>query len=800
MSTATLEDVLEEEEDVDLLDQLEDPELVGLGDDEPLTEDAKEFIHWLTIKTLTFLHALCADPEEERVAAGEHCLYPYEYVFAYRIIESVILNDGAELTALFARQSGKTQTVAACIATIMLLFPRLAKRYPTWLGQFRRGVKVGCFAPVEEQAQTLFARIVQFLTSDQAVELMAEPDIQEDVDAGGKLLTLTNCGSFVRLQTAHERANIESKTYDIILVDEAQRADRKVVRKSIHPMGASTNATIIKTGTPDYEKGDFYEAIRTNKRKMAKRGARQDHFEANWREVVKYNPRYKKFIAKEITRIGEESDEFQLSYCVAPETRILTADLRYIRADEVRPGMQLVGFDEDRPMKGAHRKFRSTSVEDVGIIRRPAYRVTLSDGTVVTSSSEHQWLVSTAGRRTVWRTTASLCTTDRIFKVADVWDEQRTFETGYLAAALDGEGHLALTPDRRLCTLTFSQKTNGMLSLVRKYLDEAGFQTWEHTDPDSQVTMLSLSGGRAASMRFLGSIRPVRLLDKFSVEQLGSIGRHDHVGQQFEHPQVVSTEFVGEIDVVAIRTDCRTYVAEGLASHNCLKWLLERGMFTTEEKFDTLGDRKMKVIQAWRKSPLLAGLDVARRQDSTVATVIWVDWDNPDEQGLYDHRVLNWLEIHGDNWEEQYAQVFDFFAPYDIVQLGVDGQGMGDLFADRMSRLMPNTDVLALGSTIQEQSKRWKHLTQLMQRNLISWPAHPDVRRTQKYKRFKTQMLDAERQYKGGNMVVAAPDENDAHDDYVDSLGLGVWLTKEISMPEVEVSENMFYERSRRYA
>ena len=537
-------DVLDEDDVLDALDAL--GEELGGFEEEPLAEDAKEFVHWLTVKTLTFLHALCADPEEDRVKAGEHCLYPYQYRLCYRIIESVVLNDGAEITALQARQSGKTQAVAAAIATIMLLFPRLAKRYPTWLGHLRRGVKVGCFAPVEEQAQTLFARIVQFLTSEQAAELMAEPDIQEDVDAGGKLLTLKNCGSYVRLQTAHERANIESKTYDIILVDEAQRADEKVVRKSIHPMGASTNATIIKSGTPDYVKGDFYKAIRKNKREMAKRNAKTNHFEANWREVVKYNPRYKKYIAKEIGRIGEESDEFQLSYN--------------------------------------------------------------------------------------------------------------------------------------------------------------------------------------------------------------------------------------------------------------LKWLLERGMFTTEEKFDSLGDKKMKIIPSWRKSPLLAGIDVARRQDSTVVTVLWVDWDNPDEQGLLDHRILNWLEIHGDDWESQYAQIVDFLAPYDVIQIGVDGQGMGDVFADRLQHLLPNIDIYALQSTVQEQSKRWKHLTQLMQRNLVSWPAHPDVRRTQRFKRFKAQMLDAERAYKGGNMVVAAPDENDAHDDYVDSFALASWLTKEISMPEVEVSENQFYERSRRYA
>ena len=541
MSTAAvLEPEAPVEEDLDLEEPDEqDPDLV----DEPLAEDAQQFVHMLTIKTLTFLNVLCADPEDDRVRAGEHCLYPYQYRLAYRIIESVVLNDGAEITALQARQSGKTQAVAACVATIMLLFPRLAKRYPTWLGHLRRGVKVGVFAPVEEQAQTLFARIVQFLTSEQAAELMAEPDIQDEPDAGGKLLTLKNCGSFARLQTAHERANIESKTYDIILIDEAQRADEKVVRKSIHPMGASTNATIVKTGTPDYVKGDFYKAIRHNKRIAAKRGGQQNHFEANWREVVKYNPRYKKYIAKEKARIGEESDEFQLSYN--------------------------------------------------------------------------------------------------------------------------------------------------------------------------------------------------------------------------------------------------------------LKWLLERGMFTTEDKMDELGDKGMRLVKVWQRSPLVAGLDIARRQDSTVATVLWVDWDNPDEQGFFDHRILNWLEIHGDQWEEQYAKVLDFFSNYDIVQVGVDGQGMGDLFADRLSRLMPNADVRALPSHTQEQSKRWKHLTELMQRNLISWPAHVETRRTQVYKRFFSQMTDAERNYKGGNMVVAAPNEADAHDDYVDSLALGTWLTREISMPVVEQSESPFYARSR---
>lgn len=527
MSTATLDDA-----DLDLEEVVDDESSAPseLLDEEVLSEEAKNFVHKLTERILLFMDALVG-----------HSLYPYQRRLAYRIVQSVILNDGAEITALMARQSGKTETVADVLATLMILLPRLARRYPTWLEQFKDGVMIGCFAPVEDQAQTLFARITQRLTSSTAVEIMAEPDIDDEAVGGGKLMTLRNSGSFVRLQTAHERANIESKTYHIIVIDEAQSTDERVVRKSIHPMGAATNATIIKTGTPTYTKGDFYKAIQHNKRLAVARGGVENHFEANWREVIKYNARYKKYIRKEMARIGEESDEFQLSYN--------------------------------------------------------------------------------------------------------------------------------------------------------------------------------------------------------------------------------------------------------------LKWLLERGMFTTSDVMDALGDKGMEIVKAWKRSPLIAGIDVARKQDSTVATVLWVDWNNPDEFGYFDHRVLNWLEIHGDQWEEQYAQVVDFLAPYDIAQIGVDGQGMGDLFADRISRLLPNVDVQALPSHAQEQSKRWKHLTELMSRRLISWPAHPYTRRLRTYKRFYQQMTDAERIYKGGNMLVAAPDENDAHDDYPDSLALATWLSRDLTMPTVEVSISPFYRR-----
>src|ERR1035441_4512862 len=72
----------------------------------------------------------------------------YQKPLARRMFESFIIDDSAEITALFSRQSGKSQTIAAVVATSMIMLPRLAKVYPTWLDKFERGVWVGAFAPV----------------------------------------------------------------------------------------------------------------------------------------------------------------------------------------------------------------------------------------------------------------------------------------------------------------------------------------------------------------------------------------------------------------------------------------------------------------------------------------------------------------------------------------------------------------------------------------------------------------------------------------------------------------------------
>jgi hypothetical protein len=227
-------------------------------------------------------------------------------------------------------------------------------------------------------------------------------------------------------------------------------------------------------------------------------------------------------------------------------------------------------------------------------------------------------------------------------------------------------------------------------------------------------------------------------------------------------------------------------------SYNC-KWLLERGMFVSSSVMDELGDTSQELVKVWHKTPVVVGIDPARKMDSTVVTVVWVDWDRPDEFGYFDHRVLNWLELQGDDWEEQYFQIVNFLSNYDVLAIGVDANGVGDAVAQRLKILLPRAEVMPLTSSPTEQSKRFKHLQSLIQRRAITYPNHAKTRRLRVHKRFIQQMTDAEVHFKGPNFSVAAPKETYAHDDFVDSIAIACSLTQELVMPEIQSTSSPFF-------
>lgn len=244
--------------------------------------------------------------------------YPYQEQFARRIVRSILLNDGEEITALFSRQSGKSETVATTVGGCMIILPILAKIFPDdeRLQMFKDGLWVGIFAPSERQAKITYNRLRSRMNSKTAKVVLAEPDIDITFTvSNGQTVTLSN-GSFASAISASEGSSIEGESFKLIICEECQDISNYKIRKSIHPMGAAYNATIVKVGTSTTFVGDFYEAIQRNKHDYLVNKGVKNHFEYDWKVVVKYNKNYAKYIEKEKKRLGENSDEFQMSYCL----------------------------------------------------------------------------------------------------------------------------------------------------------------------------------------------------------------------------------------------------------------------------------------------------------------------------------------------------------------------------------------------------------------------------------------------------------------------------------------------------
>ena len=246
-------------------------------------------------------------------------MYPYQAQFSKRIIRSVLENDGAELTALFSRQSGKTETVAITVGGLMIILPQLANM-PMFLNDarlqtFKDGLWVGIFAPSQRQAQTTYLRMKNRLQCKEAIAILSDPDFRlEFTTSNGQTVALSN-GSFCTAISASDNSNIEGESLKFIICEECQDISNFKIRKSIHPMGAAYNATICKIGTATTYKGNFYEAIQRNKKEFEDGKLKvRNHFEYDYKVVMKYNPKYEKYIEREKRSLGETSDEFRMSY------------------------------------------------------------------------------------------------------------------------------------------------------------------------------------------------------------------------------------------------------------------------------------------------------------------------------------------------------------------------------------------------------------------------------------------------------------------------------------------------------
>lgn len=146
-------------------------------------------------------------------------LFPYQQALQKRVFWSILLNDGATITGLISRQGGKSQTIACTITTLCVVMPSLATLFPEQLGVYKNGFWVGIYAPVAEQAETLYAKVRATAKSTHAQEIYKDPGIDTKLELHG--CKWTN-GSYVHRQTASPKAHTESKTWHLCLTGDTE--------------------------------------------------------------------------------------------------------------------------------------------------------------------------------------------------------------------------------------------------------------------------------------------------------------------------------------------------------------------------------------------------------------------------------------------------------------------------------------------------------------------------------------------------------------------------------------------------
>lgn len=301
-------------------------------------------------------------------------LYAYQVLLVRRIIESVLSRDGADISALFARQSGKTASISLVCSGLPVLLPVLGKTFrgDTRLAPFARGFNIGIYAPIDKQAKIPFGRIRSILSSKENQEILQDEELDVEVTTNrSDCIGLSN-GSEIICRTASPDSQIEGETHHLVILEEAQRLTRQKVEKEINPMLSSTNGTMCRIGTAWMSRGGFHQTIQRNV-DAYRNGGPRNHFEFPYDVIIDEKRRmyefevrtlgigkeehlnYEKYITSQIEKLGgTNNEEFKMNYmCLWSESRIIAVGERLLKvasdpkreAGPSKMGIQIAGLD-----------------------------------------------------------------------------------------------------------------------------------------------------------------------------------------------------------------------------------------------------------------------------------------------------------------------------------------------------------------------------------------------------------------------------------------------------------------------
>lgn len=242
-------------------------------------------------------------------------LRSYQIPLSDKMIELVISEGvlGNEISSLWSRQSGKTETVALTVlvlGTFYILF-------------LNEDFGCGLFAPVESMITHVTRNRVRQKYKLIKHWLEREGHIIQTAGEGYSAATfilqdLVNDKELtIRSLSAGESASIIGETFGLLVIEQSELVDSLKLKTDIFPMGAAKGGVRVMTGTtsPYFRNEYFREAIEKWNKNPKLNKSTSDYVEMiDYREASKASSTYARYVKREREKLGEDSIEFKTQY------------------------------------------------------------------------------------------------------------------------------------------------------------------------------------------------------------------------------------------------------------------------------------------------------------------------------------------------------------------------------------------------------------------------------------------------------------------------------------------------------
>lgn len=293
-------------------------------------------------------------------------------------------------------------------------------------------------------------------------------------------------------------------------------------------------------------------------------------------------------ILEKMWELLNEADIVVGQNCVEVSTPVLTQDLKWVPVGDLKVGDKIVGFDEGRSpfetcrdMQGnwksktgrAGRKVRPATVTGHSIETKPCVKVTLSNGDEVVTTKDHYWLGRAEKDNNLrWYKSESLRVGQRLYKYCNVWEKDKSYESGWLSGFISGEGTLKKSSASCVGGIDFCQRPGVTWEKALSYSEKLELPICPTRKPRSgglgkgDTLYAGYNGGKWKTIEYIGRLGIDRFIEKIDWDKFGGLKG------QVESVEVVSVEDAGMRDVAVMGTSTSTFIAAGYAMHNCKKF------------------------------------------------------------------------------------------------------------------------------------------------------------------------------------------------------------------------------------